>query len=360
MPAKQQGQIDGKAGNYRLRWRDRDGNRHSKSGFLSKTAARTYYQDVVEPELVGRVVAPQAVTLTEFVTLYLDRHKAEVRPRTISTLRERLRHAESRFGDITLHEFEGMANEVAGWASQQPERVRWHRVKALRQVLAAAMRWGYMTRNPAVEMGKIRRPPSRAVRAYSFEELEAIAAELSPMYQPLPMFAAATGLRPEEWQALERKDIDRQAGVLYVRRTVSSGEVTERGKTSRSRRQVPLSPRALKALDDLPPRLDTPLLFPSPEGRLLQIDNFRYREWTPAVEAAHVEKPARIYDTRHTFASNAIAAGIGLFELSRVMGTSPEEIERTYATLLDGATQSIAGRLATWEDQQERGDEEAL
>jgi integrase len=80
------------------------------------------------------------------------------------------------------------------------------------------------------------------------------------MYQPLPAFAAATGLRPEEWQALERRDVDRSGRIVNVQRTVSSGEVVELGKTGRSRRQVPLSRRALDALDALPTRLDTPLL----------------------------------------------------------------------------------------------------
>jgi hypothetical protein len=41
--------------------------------------------------------------------------------------------------------------------------------------------------------------------------------------------------------------VDRRDGVLTVRRTVSSGEVVEVAKTARSRRQVPLSPRALYA-----------------------------------------------------------------------------------------------------------------
>jgi integrase len=37
---------------------------------------------------------------------------------------------------------------------------------------------------------------------------------------------------------------------------------------------------------------------------------------------------------RHTFATLAIAAGVSLFELARFMGTSVEEIDRTYGHLL--------------------------
>ena len=42
--------------------------------------------------------------------------------------------------------------------------------------------------------------------------------------------------------ALDRRDIERGAGLIHVRRTVSDGQVVELAKTSRSRRQVPLSP----------------------------------------------------------------------------------------------------------------------
>jgi integrase len=126
---------------------------------------------------------------------------------------------------------------------------------------------------------------------------------------------------------------------------VSSGEVVDLGKTTRSRRQVPLSRRALDSLDALPPRLDTPLLFPAPRGGLLGLDNWRRRVWGPAVEASGIRRPARIYDLRSTFASDALAAGVSVFELARIMGTSVRMIERHYGTLLDGAGAEIAGRL---------------
>ena len=59
---------------------------------------------------------------------------------------------------------------------------------------------------------------------------------------------------------------------------------------------------------------------PAERGGLLNLDNFRRREWAPAIEAGAISTPARIYDLRSTFASNALAAGIDVFELARVMG----------------------------------------
>jgi integrase len=157
--------------------------------------------------------------------------------------------------------------------------------------------------------------------------------------------------------ALERKHVDRRASVVNVTQTFSEGEVIELGKTTRSRRQVPLSRRGCAALDRLPARLDTPLLFPAPDGGLLDLRNFRRSKWNPAITSSGVVKPARIYDLRSTFASNALAAGVTVFELARVMGTSVLMIERHYGALLDGAGAGIAGRLNAHEVSQEEAEQ---
>jgi integrase len=337
-----------------LRWYDAAGTRRRKSPFPSKSTALDHYRTVIEPELRGDAVPMPEITLAELVELYLQRHAATVRPRTIATLRDRLRHAVAAFGDVPLRDLERMADEIAAWQAQLPPRAGHGIAQALRQVLDAAVRWERMGRNPAKAAGRNPKPPPRAVRAFTRAELDAIAAELAPAFRPLPLFAAATGLRPEEWQALERRDVDRRAGLVHVRRTVSSGEVVELGKTERSRRQVPLSPWAQDALDTIPPRLDTPLIFPAVRADILNLDNFRRREWAPAIEAGGIARPARIYDLRSTFASNALAAGIGAFELAKVMGTSIEMIERHYGTLLDGASAGIADRLGAFQAELER------
>jgi hypothetical protein len=93
-------------------------------------------------------------------------------------------------------------------------------------------------------------------------------------------------------------------------------------------------------------------------GGLLNLDNFRRREWNPAITSSGIAKPARIYDLRSTFASNALAAGVTVFELAKIMGTSVRMIERHYGALLDGAG-GIAGRLGAFEAAMEETREQA-
>jgi integrase len=346
MPQTQRGQAyrlgDGRWG---LRYYDDGGKRRRVSPFPSKSAALKHFRDVVEPQLHGEPAPLPDLTLAEFADVYLVRHAAVVRGRTIKILRDRLKYANHNFGEIKLSELERMSGELAGWRATLPAGSRFGIMAALRQTLGAAVDWGYIDQNPAKKAGKNPQPPPRPIRPYTFAELDGIACELSAEYEPLPDFAAATGLRPEEWMALERRHVDRRAGVVNVHQTVSDGEIVELGKTTRSRRQVPLSRRAVAALDRLPLRFDPPLLFAAPEGGLVNLDNFRRREWDPAIEAANIAKPARIYDLRSTFASNALAAGVTVFELAKIMGTSVRMIERHYGALLDGAGAGISGRL---------------
>jgi integrase len=334
MPADQHGSVDRLERSWRARWYDNDGNRHAKAGFRTQSEAKAFLrQQVDEVDRLRRGGTPkrEKVTLNQLADEFLAQHVAE--PNTIRTLTARLKKARDAFGDVRVDRL--AVTELRAWRKTLPERSAWHYVKALRQLLHYAVAVGLLDENLAVKVPNPE-PKRREIRAFtSVAELEAVAAELDPAYRAIPVVVGLTGLRPSEWIALERRDVD--GDVIHVRRVFVDGGVREYGKQDGSLRAVPVPLRAAQALTEHPPRLDSRLLFPTRrDGQHLDLPSWRRRHWDPALRAAGLEHWSP-YALRHTYASLAIAAGVSLFELSRFMGTSVEQLDRTYGHLLPDA-----------------------
>jgi integrase len=178
--------------------------------------------------------------------------------------------------------------DVYAWRFSVPEGHRFEATQALRQVLNRAVAWGLLDYNPA-KLG-VPNPGRRAKEKRPFEswrQVEAVAVELGPVYGPMVIFAAATGLRRSELFGLERRDVDRGAGVVYVRRAYANGRL-KHTKTRLSTRAVPLQAKALEALDRLPAS-DNPILFPNIRGGRIDFRVFGRKHWRPAQIKAGID-----------------------------------------------------------------------
>jgi integrase len=318
------GEIKRTAGGWAIRYRDARGVRRQRGGFRTKAEAKTVLDDELRKARLGPLYRPE-VTVRELVDAFLEQYQGAQASK--DWLRYYLIKSTDAFGDEPIGSLGVL--QIARWRAGLPETMRHGAHRALRQVLAAAVRWRWIDRNPAVDVANPQHARPEYLPFESWEDVEALAVELGP-FGPLAIFCVGTGVRPEEAFGAEWSDVDLAAGVFTVRRAFAKGRLKTYAKTARSRRRVPLRAKVVAAVETLPRRQG--ILFPAVQGGRINIDSWRSREWVPALTAAGLEH-RRIYDMRHTFATWSLAAGMSIFTLARRMGTSVQVIDATYGHL---------------------------
>jgi integrase len=334
VPADQRGSVVKRGKKWSARWYDEHGVRRFRSGFDTKTEARAFVERQAAEvlalrrgDLIPSEHRPQSVAA--LLDLFLERHGATVDPATRRKLERQLKHPRATFGERHPDSLNRL--ELEDWRQTLSAGSRHDVFRAFRQALTWAAARSLCTRDASAGIRNPKRKRHERRDVFPFEtwaDVEAVTDELDPRYRAVPIVAVGCGLRPEELFGLHRADVDRAAGVVHVRRRFTGGMVKPGTKTG-PERAVPLRQRVLHVLDAMPPRIDTPILFPAPRGGYIDIERFRHREWTPALRAAGVDH-RRIYDMRHTFATWAIESGVQASYLAVVMGTSIRELEDTY------------------------------
>lgn len=160
--------------------------------------------------------------------------------------------------------------------------------------------------------------------------------------------AFITGMRPEELIELRWGDVDWSTSTIRVQRARTAGEV--KPLKTYNVRDVDLMARAVAALEAMKPwtmvgsndKTDQELgrrIFESPVTGKAWHDERSQRDtfWRPALRACGI-RWRRAYQTRHTYATNALAAGANPAYIARQMGhKNAKMLFSVYAKWIDGA-----------------------
>ena len=192
-------------------------------------------------------------------------------------------------------------------------------------------------KNPAAVVERYRKS-APVIRFLTLEQIDAQlkALENKPQLQAMVAVYIFAGVRREELLWLTHEDIDWNAkpyGIIRICGKAAEG-ASWQPKTKKNR-AVPVSSRLRPYLDKQRLRAaKTPWLFPSPEGKQYDPDNF-----SRDLRAANADKELdwTNLDYRHTFGSQLAMKGESLYKIATLMGNSPEICRRHYAALVPEA-----------------------
>jgi integrase len=258
-----------------------------------------------------------------------------------------LRHVCEAFGDDLIDQV--TPTMIAHWRSTLPPPTRWQATQALKQVGAWASRAQLVSYNPFKHVANPRPWREEVVPFSSWEQIAAVSAQLPRSLRLLPWLGAGCGLRPGELLGLDWGSIDREARLVRVSASAIAGKLQSRVKTVRSRRSVPIRQLVVDQVELVDARSRSGLVFTSSSGGPLDLRNLRRRHWRPALIAAGINHPFRIYDLRHTYAAWSLRAGVSIYQLARRMGTSVAMIDATYGHLSADAGEYERGLLDAWD-----------
>jgi integrase len=333
------------------RYTNREGKRKSAGTFRLEREAQAAIDAAYERE---STTPSRADTLGGYANLW-----PKVHPRSERTNRDR----EWRIGVVLAMKVEGL--ELRHWPLTDIRRRHALAVqarlleqgrsaqgatdilRAMSAMINDAIDDEVCDQNPWLRLGvrlndpRVKKAP-RAKRIWTMEQMHTFAAAAGA-YEPMTRLLSDCGLRLGELPGLERRDLS--AGWLHVGRTAHEGRVHAGTKTTHHKpaeqqgRDVPVPPSLEAMLRAMPPRIDTPLLFPTPTGKVWRERNWRRDVWEPAQEATGLDP--RPQEFRASWESIMAAAGVDRADLAKYAGHSVQTANTHYVQALDRSAEQV-------------------
>jgi len=341
--------------------------RYFSKSFETEAAAKEHLQNQQSDKNRGVFVEPSRVTMAVLFDEWLEVIRPRVTQRTADGYQGLLdRYVRPELGNKRVNQLDTRDIQKL-YAAMQTQKslsalVVRHTHAVLRQVLEQAVEWQLIGRNPADSL-KRKLPKVEQVERRVLDGKEAGAFLKACGQKPhglLFEFALLSGMRPEEYLALQWRDLNFDKNTAQVKRALVRHKKTWRfqePKTKGSRRTVTIPVSLCKKLQthkraQAEQRLKIgnewkahDLVFCSEFGTPLSIPNLTYRYFRPILEKAKLPQ-IRLYDLRHTHATLLLAADEHLKVVSERLGHSTIRLTAdTYSHVLEGMQKGTATKL---------------
>jgi len=290
-----------------------------------------------------------AAIFDDFAPLWIAERTLHVKPATIKAYKHIVARFSKKFGKRRMLDIDYL--DIAQFLAdlKVSAKTRNNYRITLRGIFGLAVDCGYIDTDPTARLKneKTERPE---ILPLTTDERDRILGHMQKHYPATVyhyfLFAFGTGLRPSEMIALRWGDVDFAKRTVFVTRALVGGAVQP--TKTRARWPVRLTELAFQAL-----MLQRPLtyakgadapVFENPATNKGWSDDQRQRRlfWTPALHACGI-RHRDAYNTRHTFATCLLMAGVAPAYIASQLGhTTSKMIYERYATWIPGALQDDA------------------
>lgn len=321
-----------------------------------RSAARDWIAEQQSDIARGDYVTHTDITLGEWLLEFVRTYKSGLKPATVDNYYYDTTRLQP-IADIPLQELSPVTLQkyfnALPCAHKTQTQIKVFLGMALRKAIALQL----IRRNPLDQVEIKGGAPARPIEVLTMDEAAKVIAS-SKAYNPkiytIVMTAMYTGMRSGELTALKWSDIDLQNGVIHITHNMVDlhGKQIYQStpKTNASRREITIPQALIQVLSDFKHRkiaridINDQYIFRERSGHAVSSNMVRYY-WARVQKRAGIPH-RKFHALRHTHASQLLAVGVPITEVSRRLGhANPAITLKIYSHYIPGNDRAVADKV---------------
>jgi integrase len=322
-----------------------EGKAHHSPRFTRKSDATNWKARMLSEKsnyrstgIMPKVFLPEdSLSLAEYAELWLEtRVTLQLSGRTYEHYGHVVRfHLLPRFGHLKLIELKlTHSDQLIKILTERGHNARGinNIVGIFKRILIEAVKENRLEKNPLQYLREMKEPPRPDIYLSGEQINRVLEANRRSYFYSLFLVAVNTGMRRGELAGLCWDKVSFERNFIEVTRLRDRSGLSDRTKTVKSRRFIPMNAVVRGHLLELKESSLSDYVFVDNNGAPFDV-NHLYREFEKALNNAQIKEHFRFHDLRHTFASHFMMNGGNIYDLQKIMGHTSLEMTQRYAHL---------------------------